>query len=110
MTLQHKWRVAGISALSLAAVMVWQGAARGLYIHSIPVTLIYWLFMLLLLFIAFYSVLLDLRYTRLQHKISRRELFRQAFDTEEFRKIIAARRPSREEQEKTQPKEKDKEE
>jgi predicted Holliday junction resolvase-like endonuclease len=62
------------------------------------VFLSYWAVFLALVVITLYIVVLDIRYIHLQYTISRRELFRQTWEDESFRKaLIEAQRKKRQE-------------
>lgn len=50
----------------------------------------YWAFALVLLFVALYMVLIDLRYIRLQFKVAERDIFLDTLGSEEFRREIRA--------------------
>lgn len=48
----------------------------------------YWAAALVLLFIAMYMVLIDLRYIRLQYKVAERDIFLDTLGSEDFRREI----------------------
>ncbi len=81
-----------------AALMVWYGSEHRFLTDSMTLFLSYWAVFLALVAITLYIVLLDIRYIHLQYTISRRELFRQTWEDESFRKaLIEARRKERQE-------------
>jgi predicted Holliday junction resolvase-like endonuclease len=69
--------------------MAWYGSE---HLHEPGYTFvfwgIYWAVALLLLAIAIYMVLIDLRYLRLQFKLAERELFLDTLGSEDFRREI----------------------
>ena len=81
-----------------AALMAWYGSEHRFLIDSMTLFLSYWAVFLALVVITLYFVLLDIRYIHLQYTISRRELFRQTWEDESFRKaLIEAQRKERKE-------------
>lgn len=69
--------------------MAWYGSE---HLHTPGYSLtfwgVYWAIALLLLAIAIYMVLIDLRYLRLQFKLAEREVFLETLGSEEFRREI----------------------
>ncbi len=91
MITQHKWRLAGLAILACSAGMAWYGVETLRDPHSLMYWLVYWGLFLGLIVAAFYIVLLDIRYIRLQYALGRREAFRSTIGSEEFRrKLIEA--------------------
>ncbi len=88
MITQQKWRIVGVLALVACLAMVLLG--RGMVRPGVSVWLLlgYWGVFTVLLLVALYVAFLDIRYTRLQYKISERSLFRETFMTPEFRKAM----------------------
>lgn len=87
-SMQTKWRMACGVAVLVAGGMAWYGAESVSLRRSLATFAAYWGVFLVLIGIIFFIVLLDLRYIRLQYVIARRELYRQAFEDEEFRKAL----------------------
>lgn len=101
-TMQMRWRLAGLGALALAAVMAWYGVEMGFLFSAKWLTAAYWGFFLFLLITAFYCVLLDLRFIRLQFAAGERQLFKETFGTEEFRRLVAQELKEKQEREQRQ--------
>ena len=89
MITQNTWRTIGVVALTAAALMAWKGADDVTAETSRLYLLVYWGVFMVLLCIAIYMALLDLRYIRMQFKIGERELFLKTVDDEEFRANLA---------------------
>lgn len=89
---QRQWRLVGAGAILGAAVMAWYGQYLAQERVSFVVQAVYWAVFLLLLLIALYVVLLDIRYIRLQYAIERRDAFLRTLGSEELRKAVLARR------------------
>ncbi len=88
MITQTKWRIAGLAILACSAAMAWYGVETLREPHSTMYWLIYWGIFLGLIMAAFYVVLLDIRYIRMQYAIGQREAFRSTLGNEEFRKAL----------------------
>jgi len=99
MTMQMRWRLAGAAALAVAAAMVWFGVDSDFLLSATWLTAAYWGLFVFLLIVAFYCVLLDLRFIRLQFVAGERELFKDTFDNEEFRRLVARELKEQREQE-----------
>lgn len=94
---QTRWRIAGAVSTAGAALMAWYGAEHLFLIQSLPVFLIYWAIFLALIVATLYIAMLDIRYTHLQYTIGQRDLFRQTWEDESFRKaLIEAKRKQNE--------------
>lgn len=93
--MQTKWRTVCGVAVFLAAGMAWYGVESDSLRRSLATFAAYWGVFLVLLGIIFFIVLLDLRYIRLQYVIARRELYRQTFEDEEFRRALLGVREKR---------------
>ena len=89
---QSTWRKAGLGALAGAALMAWFGAESLFVRESVWHLLIYWSICLGLLAVAGYTVILDLRYIRLQYALGRRRVFTQTLGDEAFRKTLLSAR------------------
>lgn len=89
---QRQWRSVGAGAILGAAAMAWYGQYLAQERVSFVFQAIYWAVFLLLLLIALYVVLLDIRYIRLQYAIERRDAFLRTLGSEELRKAVLARR------------------
>ncbi len=85
---QRIWRAIGAVAIAGAALMAWHGAAEVTRAVPRPYFIAYWGGFVLLLLIALYMVLLDLRYIRLQLLVGRREAFRGTVGDEAFRRAL----------------------
>lgn len=82
------WRTTGIVSLAVSAVMAWSGVALvGAGWHWLAL-IAWWGVALLLVLVAVYTVLLDLRFTRLHYALAEREIFMDTLGSEEFRKEI----------------------
>jgi len=88
---QRQWRRVGAGAIFGAAVMAWYGQYLVQERVSFVAQAVYWGVFLLLLLVALYVVLLDIRYIRLQYAIERRDAFLRTLGSEELRKAISAR-------------------
>lgn len=90
MQLQTKWRLAGGGAVGLSAVMAWYGAAFLSFREGTLFLLAYWGVFLALLLVAFYCVLLDIRYIRMLYALERRRVFHETLGNAEFRRALHA--------------------
>ena len=68
--------------------MAWYGVHARLFWGSRLFLVLYWGAFLLLLAATFYTVLLDIRYIKLQYSLGKRELFRETLGDETFRKAL----------------------
>jgi len=93
---QAAWRKAGVAAVCGASLMAWLGIDSPFVRQSVWHFLLFWGACLGLLAVALYTVVLDIRYIRLQYAIGRRVAFQQTLGSEEFRKELLAvqRKPS----------------
>ena len=87
---QRIWRTIGTVAIAGAALMAWYGASEVTRNVPKPFFIAYWAGFALLLVIALYMALLDLRYIRLQFLVGRREVFRSTVGDEDFRRALIA--------------------
>ncbi len=85
---RRRWRVTGVVCLVIAAVMAWNGVAFIGADWSWLVLLGYWGVIVLLIAVAVYTVLLDLRFTQLHYVLAEREIFLDTLGSEEFRREI----------------------
>ncbi|HPO11906.1 MAG TPA: hypothetical protein PLI09_00555 [Candidatus Hydrogenedentes bacterium] len=88
MITQTRWRITGLAILAGSAAMAWYGVETLREPHSTMYWLIYWGIFLGLIIAAFYVVLLDIRYIRLQYALGQREVFRSTIGNEEFRRAL----------------------
>ncbi len=85
---QRNWRItggvaiAGCAAMALVARTVMESGASVLWLS------IFWMVWLLLLLIALFCVLLDIRYLRVLYRMHERELFKETLGNEAFRQAI----------------------
>ena len=88
MTIQNKLRLLGISCLAVCFFMVM--FSRNVIRPGVsPVLLIvYWGAFLVLFLTALWIAFLDIRFTRAEFKAHERELFRQTFLNDEFRRSL----------------------
>ncbi len=94
---QRKWRIAGGIILVCAGLMAWNGVEELQTGHSMLYLLGYWTLFVGLLLAAFYIVILDLRYIRLQYLLGQRQIFHSTIGSEDFRRALgeAERRRSK---------------
>ena len=99
MSLQTKWRIAGVISLAAAGLMAWHGSSsRILRAWDWPGLLVYWSVFFVLLVCAIVIALLDVRYIRLRYALERRSLFLKTVGSESLRKTLReARDPGGEE-------------
>ena len=77
--------------------MAWYGADHRFFLESLPLFLAYWAIFGALIVATLYIAMLDIRYTHLQYTISQRDLFRQTWEDESFRKaLVEAKRKKNE--------------
>jgi hypothetical protein len=88
--LQTKWRLTGGGAVALSAGMAWYGAAFLSFREGTLFLLAYWGAFLLLLGVAFYCVLLDIRFIRMLYALERRKLFHETVGSPELRRALYA--------------------
>ena len=82
------WRITGIISLIASAVMAWNGVAFiGAGWHWLAL-LAWWGTVVVLVLVAVYTVLLDLRFTQLHYVLAEREIFLDTLGSEEFRREI----------------------
>ena len=90
---QGTWRKAGAAAVGAAAFLAWFGSDSPFVRQSVWHQLLFWGLCFGLVAVALYTVILDLRYIRLQYAIARRAAFEQTIGSEDFRKeLLAAQR------------------
>ncbi len=78
----------GAGAILLCAAMAWFGVDI-IRSDAGPVfLLVYWSVFLVLLLVALYIVMLDIRYIRLEYALGEREIFRSTFESEEFQQAL----------------------
>lgn len=87
---QRHWRTVGLLAIMGAALLAWNGAEQFNAPQSTLYLLGYWGLFLLLLVVAVYTAVLDLRYIRMQYALGQRELFQQTIEDEAFRAALAS--------------------
>lgn len=69
--------------------MAWYGADHLFFMReSALICLAYWATLIVLIVITLYIVKLDIRYTYLKYAIGQRDLFRQTWEDESFRKAL----------------------
>jgi hypothetical protein len=86
--MRQKWRALGLLCLALSLLMV---LLSGMIIWpnmGLVVLVAYWTFFTLLLVVAMWMAMLDVRYTRLEFKVHERELFRETFLSDEFKQAL----------------------
>lgn len=94
---QRRWRTAIAVTTIIAGLMAWYGVEPTSLHRPASTLLLYWGAFLLLLFVDFYLVLLDLRYIHLQYVVEKHRLLRETLNDEEFRKtLIDAQQSKRE--------------
>lgn len=82
---QRTWRITGGAAIAACAAMT---LFSGFIVKPgtpLPILGLYWCVWLLLLLVALYCVLLDLRYLRAQFLSDERDLFKETLADESFR-------------------------
>lgn len=85
---QRQWRIVGIALLAASALMVWFGVRMPGLRASAFLFFGYWGVFVLLLLAAVYTAILDMRYIRAQYRIAQRDLFRETFGDEQFRREL----------------------
>lgn len=106
---QKGWRTIGVFSLAIAGLMalyaVYSGLLRQSVLHAaawfspevaegLPPApsglfhFLYWFFFALLILVALYMALLDIRYIRLQYHLEKREIFGKTLGDKEFRRAI----------------------
>lgn len=85
---QRNWRIAGGVILACGAAMAWYGVDFVRQGYPSWFLLAYFGVFLVLLLAAFYIVILDIRYIRLQYVLRQREIFRSTIGSEEFRRAL----------------------
>lgn len=68
--------------------MAWYGTRTGFSEHGLRALVIYWGVFSLLLLVALYMALLDIRYNLLQFRLGERDLFENTLGDESFRRDI----------------------
>lgn len=83
-----KWRLAGgICLLACLLMVLLSGWVLGPGIGW-PTLTVYWVAFVLLMMAALWIAMLDARFTRLEFKMREREIFREAFMSDEFRQEL----------------------
>ena len=82
------WRTTGLVSVIAAAVMAWNGVAYLGAGWPWLALLAWWGTVIVLILVAVYTVLLDLRFTQLHYVLAEREIFLDTLGSEEFRKEI----------------------
>ena len=85
---QRRWRAVCSVLIVCAMAMAAYGAKVGFLVDQPVQALIYWSVFLLLLAVALFIVILDIRYIRLQYAVAKRELLRKTLGDETFRKAL----------------------
>ena len=85
---QRGWRLLGIGALVFAGALVWFGPATLRTEPGLVFLCVYWGAFVLVLLVAFYAVLLDVRYIRLQYALEQRAIFEDTLGSDAFRKAL----------------------
>lgn len=93
--MQKKWRITGAAAVLVAAIMAWYGASSLQSTLSPLYLFLYWSVFLVCLIVAFYCVLLDIRFIRLQFALDRQRIFRETVGNQEFRRALNAAQAQR---------------
>ncbi len=85
---QNSWRITGGAAIAVCAAMT---LFSGFIVKPgtpIPILAVYWAVWVLLLLVALYCVLLDLRHLKMQFKVEERDLFKETLAEESFRAAL----------------------
>jgi hypothetical protein len=85
---QIHWRIAGAIAIGSCAVLAYGGANWEVWKNSRAVFALYWGGFGLLMLLAMYCALLDIRYIRVQYRAREREVFNQTLGEVSFRKDL----------------------
>jgi di/tricarboxylate transporter len=85
---QRTWRTIGGVCITGCAIMAWCGADFFNPPRSPAFLAGYWGVFIVLLIAAFYMVLLDVRFIRLQYHLGQRELFHETLGEEGLRKTL----------------------
>ena len=105
---QKHWRWIGVVCLLIAAALAfasvstnilrdsivsvalifWEGTSDPSPAFPITVYILYWGLFGLSIFLAFYMVMLDLRYIRLEYTLEKRALMKESLEDEEIRKLM----------------------
>ena len=88
--MQTKWRIAGGLAVALATLLVWYGVEYVNKSTSPLYLFIYWSIFVVCILVAFYCVLLDIRFIRVQFAMERRRIFQDTVGDQAFRKALNA--------------------
>ena len=84
-------------AVACCALMAWYGAGT-LRVDASPLFLFaYWGIFLGLLVVVFFTVLLDIRFIRLQYRLGEREIFHSTLGSEDFRRALGQAQQQRKE-------------
>ena len=94
---QRHWRTIGVVTLSACALMAWYGSRPGFSEYGRNVLVVYWGFFLLFLLLTIYMVLLDIRFIRMEYKLSERALFEDTLGSEVLRTDLRKRQANCEE-------------
>jgi hypothetical protein len=114
---QRGWRTVGAASLAVAGAMALYAVSSGLLRRSVlhvaawsspeaaeslppgasgQFHFLYWSFFALLILVALYMALLDIRYIRLQFLLEKREIFGKTLGDKEFRRAILNLPPKQE--------------
>ena len=91
--MQSIWRKTGLWCIGIAGVMALLGV-YGMQWDSVWLFIVYWGVVFVLLMIAVYTALLDLRYTRAQYAVAKRAAYLETLGDATLRQALeSARRP-----------------
>ena len=85
---QRTWRKIGVVALLLAGLFAWYAPAQLEGERSVVFLCGYFGLFTVFLLAAFYAVILDIQYIRLQYVLAQREVFNETLGSEAFRNEI----------------------
>lgn len=85
---QNTWRVTGGVAIAVCAAMTLFSGFIVKQGTPLPILAAYWGVWVLLLLVALYCVLLDLRHLKMQFKMEERDLFKETLAEESFRAAL----------------------
>jgi len=85
---QRRWRTVCSIVLVCAIGMALYGVKAKFFLAQPLFALVYWTIFLLLLVAAFYIVILDVRFIRMQYAIAKREILRETLGDKTFREML----------------------
>ena len=88
MKTRTRWRVVGGVCILACALLTFFGADAPAIRDSLLGFLAYWGVVFVLFIVALYTVLLDIRYTRVQYALAKRDVFLNTFGDKTFRKSL----------------------